>query len=270
MIHPYIPGLLEIGRNAADEILNIYAQENLFVEIKGDNSPLTAADRAAHKIIKAGLTNLTPEIPMVSEEDESNWSTMQWPVNEKYWVIDPLDGTKEFIKRNGEFSVNIALVENGYPIVTVVVLPAHYCTYYAASGKGSFRLDWGSGQTEQIKAKPANLQDQALRVVVSRSHLDDTTKSILAGLNEPVPTPLGGSMKFTRISEGLADFYPRFGPTMAWDTAAPQLVLEEAGGHLLDWETKQRKQYLRQGLKNGYFVAAGKLEGLDEFMHYAL
>ena len=270
MIHPLIEGLLDIGQKAADAILEIYAQENLFIEVKADDSPLTAADRAAHQIIKAGLTGLTPEIPMVSEEDESNWASMQWPVDEKYWVIDPLDGTKEFIKRNGEFSVNIALVENGYPTLSVVVLPAHHCTYFATTGKGSYRLDWVCDHPVRIKAKDARLEDHALRVVVSRSHLDDTTKKILGGLNDPVPTPLGGSMKFTRIAEGLADFYPRFGPTMAWDTAAPQLVLEEAGGRLLDWETKLRKQYLRKGLKNGYFVAAGKLKGLDEFMHYAI
>ena len=249
--------LIDIAREAGDAILNVYNDpSSIEVQQKSDKSPLTKADKAANDVIVTALAHHFPEIPIISEENK------QIEYEERkdfdlYWVVDPLDGTKEFIRRNGEFTVNIALCKKDRPIAGIVSVPVHQEYYYAIRGFGAFKgaLEF----KKRLNAKSFGMKDRDLTVMVSRSHLNDATESYLAKLNAPKTLPAGSSLKFMRIAEGQADLYPRLGPTMEWDTAAAQIVLEEAGGSLIDWETKSPMKYNKQNLLNPHFVATGDL-----------
>ena len=245
-------GVIAVARAAAAEILAIY-QSEFAVRHKDDRSPLTAADLAAHHCIVDGLRKLTPDIPVLSEESAGittaqrrGWSTL--------WLVDPLDGTREFVKRNGEFTVNIALIEQGVTTYGVVQAPVTGALWHGGQRDGAFRRDGDGGdQTLRVRAPAA----APLRVAASRSHRDERTALFIERMGEIEPIGLGSSLKFCRLAEGGIDVYPRFGPTSEWDTAAAQAVLEGAGGAVLDLQGRPFRYNQRDTLLNGEFVAIG-------------
>ncbi len=247
--------VLDIARRAGAAILAVYARD-FEVEAKADRSPLTEADLAAHALIRDGLAALAPGIPLLSEESapEDLTERRSW---QRYWLVDPLDGTREFVKRNGEFTVNIALIESGRAVFGVVYAPVLDALYWAQAGQGSW-LCTADGEDVQLSVqKPA---PRPLRVAVSRSHLDPKSAAMIQHLQQPLQVPLGSSLKFCRLAEGQVDLYPRFGPTGEWDTAAGQCVLEEAGGAVLDLEGQALRYNQREGLINPDFIALGDVE----------
>ena len=251
-----IQEIIKIAEQAGNAILEIY-HKDFSIEYKDDKSPLTDADKVSNQIIVDALKQLTPEIPIISEENKlidyserKNWI--------KCWVVDPIDGTKEFIKKNGEFTVNIALIENGEPILSVLSVPAQNKVFYAEKGCGSFVIE--NGNVKIIKINDS-ITD-TIRIVGSRSH---QTPELLAYVEEQKLkyknvefVAAGSSLKFCLIAENKADVYPRLGPTMEWDTAAGQLIATEAGAEVLVWETKQVLNYNRENLLNPYFVVQPK------------
>lgn len=249
--------LISISKAAAHEVMAIYNDEARFgkVDAKADNSPLTLADKAAHRIICQQLTKLTPDIPILSEEGKkiSVEERQQWT---KFWLVDPLDGTKEFIKRNGEFTINIALVENGRPILGVVHIPVTNITYYGFEKGGAFKVMNG---VPPISINVTNFQKQQknLRFVCSRSHMSDEVRNYLQKFKEPITLSMGSSLKFMLIAEGKADIYPRLAPTMEWDTAAAQIIVEAAGGKVLKYENRSPLIYNKSNLLNPHFIALG-------------
>ncbi|MFT3757159.1 MAG: 3'(2'),5'-bisphosphate nucleotidase CysQ [Pseudoxanthomonas sp.] len=249
--------VIAIAREAADAIMAVYA-EPFEVESKADDSPLTRADLAAHHIISEGLTRLTPDWPVLSEEaSDIPWSVRsEWPT---YWLVDPLDGTREFVKRNGEFTVNIALIEDNQPIFGVVLAPVTGEVWHAAQGQVALHRDRHGGDVVLRTRRPAG---SPLQVAASRSHIDARTEALLARVaaqyDGGVETvALGSSLKFCRIAEGALDLYPRFGPTSEWDTAAAQCILEAAGGALLAADGRAFRYNRRESLLNGDFIALG-------------
>ena len=243
--------VLQLARDAGAAIMRIYA-EGFSVEQKEDLSPLTAADMAAHRLIVAGLAALTPEIPVLSEESSDiPWSERwQW---RRYWLVDPLDGTREFVKKNGEFTVNIALIEQDAPVFGVVYAPALDELYYGVRGVGAYLRDEGE-DVPVIARRPAFAP---LRVAASRSHLDARTAAAIGRMGEVETIGLGSSLKFCRLAEGCLDIYPRFGPTSEWDTAAGQCVLEAAGGAVLELDGAPLTYNRKDSLLNPDFIALG-------------
>jgi 3'(2'), 5'-bisphosphate nucleotidase len=245
-------GVLAIARTAADEILSVYDGE-FAVDHKDDRSPLTAADLAAHHAIVDGLRQLTPDIPVLSEESAHEVPAerrRRWP---RLWVVDPLDGTREFIKRNGEFTVNIALVEHGVATFGVVLAPVTGVAWHGGAAMGSCRRS-AEGERELHVRAPAAAP---LRVAASRSHRDARTEAFLGAMGDIEPVGLGSSLKFCLIAEGGLDAYPRFGPTSEWDTAAAQAVLEGAGGRVVDLQGRPFRYNQRDTILNGEFIALG-------------
>lgn len=248
-----LPEIVAIARDAGKAILEVYDGE-FDVETKGDGSPLTTADRRAHELIEARLKALTPELPVLSEESAEIpvEQRQQW---RRYWLVDPLDGTKEFIKRNGEFTVNIALIEEGRPVLGVVYTPVKDITHSAARGVGACRQE-GDGAPVPIRVRPLDLE--AVAMVASRSHAGDALKDFqrrLAEQAEKIETVgMGSSLKICLVAEGKADIYPRLGPTSEWDTAAAQCVLETAGGTMTDIDGRPLI-YNKESLLNPWFLA---------------
>jgi len=249
-----------IAREAGNIIMALYSRD-YSVSDKDDFSPLTEADKAANQLIVNRLRELTPLIPILSEEAVLEFSR---PNKEGcYWLVDPLDGTKEFISRNGEFTVNIALIENGLPILGVVYLPAYDVLYSAAFGLGAYKEDH-AGLRSRITVK-SRLAGRPVRVVSSRSHTDQKLQEWLMRYQNPSFIIKGSSIKFCLVAEGLADIYPRFGTTSFWDTAAAHCVLEEAGGVVVNLGG-QRLSYNPEGsYLNPHFVAAGDGQHRDFF-----
>lgn len=219
--------IVALSRQAGDAIMAIYADPTNAVMTKADNSPLTQADLAADKVIKAGLEKLQLGWPVLTEESAQIDFTERkdW---HRFWLVDPLDGTKEFVKRNGEFTVNIALIENGVPILGVVYAPVLDVCYYAAKGVGAFVKRNAAAEQAIHTKSPADGED--IKVVASRSHADERTVALLQKLGSHECISMGSSLKFCLVAEGVAHFYPRLGPTMEWDTAAAHAVVNEAGG----------------------------------------
>ncbi|MFI0474374.1 3'(2'),5'-bisphosphate nucleotidase CysQ [Halomonas sp. HMF6819] len=218
-----------LAQKAGEAILAVYRRE-IEVTFKTDQSPLTEADLRANEVILAGLAQLTPETPVLSEESVERFDG-PGPAG-TYWLVDPLDGTREFIKRNDEFTVNIALIHQGEPVLGVVVAPALGKRYLAGRGLGAFKAE-GEGAWQPIRCAEFD-PARGYRVLGSRSHQDPRLKAWLDALGEHEITPLGSSLKACLIAEGRADVYPRFGPTSLWDTAAAQAVVEQAGGMIVD------------------------------------
>lgn len=247
----------EIARRAGAAIMEIYRQESDFqVEKKDDDSPLTIADRTANQIINEGLKQLPVQYPIVSEENK----TVPYAERKDYayfWLVDPLDGTKEFIKRNGEFTVNIALVYEHRPILGVVYIPARDELFWAVERAGAFLVK--NGELERLQAPAYRLSDAGLRVVASRSHLNAETQQFIDRLTDPVTISRGSSLKFLALARGEADLYPRLAPTMEWDTGAAQIILEEAGGMVLLPDSRQPLSYNKEELRNPSFIAYGKV-----------
>ena len=244
---------IELSLAAGAAILEVYA-EDFPVEMKADDSPLTQADLASHRIIVAGLHALAPDIPVLSEEGaDIPWSVRRtW---NRHWLVDPLDGTREFVKKNGEFTVNIALIENGRPVLGVVYAPVFDYLLHAEAGAGAF-LRLPGGDVGAFSRRPATAP---LRVAASRSHLDPRTAAALGRMGETERHGLGSSLKFCRIAEGRMDVYPRFGPTSEWDTAAGQCVLEAAGGAVLRLDGTPLVYNRKENILNPDFIALGDL-----------
>ncbi len=245
-------GCCAIARTAGRAILDIY-QSDFAVERKQDNSPLTAADLAAHRAIVDGLHVLTPQIPVLSEESavQVPWSERRQRV--RYWLVDPLDGTREFVKRNGEFTVNIALIEEHRPVLGVVYAPVLDEMFWAWRGGHALGQDEQSGKVE-LRTRP---RATPLVVAGSRSHADPRTLAALDKLGPHELKPLGSSLKFCRAAQGQVDLYIRYGLTSEWDTAAGQCVLEQAGGGVTLMSGEALRYNTKESLLNPDFVAFG-------------
>jgi 3'(2'), 5'-bisphosphate nucleotidase len=244
--------LVAVARRAGAVILDIYNRDFQSTQ-KSDRSPVTEADTAAEAVILAALAKLAPGIPVVAEEQAAA-DGLPVSAAERFFLVDPLDGTKEFIAKNGEFTVNIALIEHGRATLGVVYLPATDACYAAADGRAERRL--GAGTAEPIAARVAPAA--GLTMAISRSHADGEVERAKArGLNVAGTIVAGSSLKFCRLAEGVADLYPRFGTTMEWDTAAGQAVLDAAGGRV---ETVDGAPLLygKAGFKNPHFIAYGR------------
>jgi 3'(2'), 5'-bisphosphate nucleotidase len=244
--------LLQLAHQAGDAILAIY-NTDFEVEHKQDNSPLTAADTAAHHLIVSTLEKLTPDIPVLSEESSKvPFSTrQQW---QRYWLIDPLDGTREFVKRNGEFTVNIALIEGQIPTLGVVHAPVLGTTYYGVRGEGAWKME------ADRPARSIRVTDQCakpVRVAGSRSHAGDSLLRFLEQLGDHELVSMGSSLKLCLVAEGKADIYPRLGPTSEWDTAAAQAVVEAAGGRVTTLDMQPLEYNTKDSLLNPYFLVFG-------------
>ena len=248
----WVEGAKELARAAGEAIMAIYHEsaQDALVATKQDNSPLTRADLAAHQVIVAGLSRLTPDIPVVSEEgsqiDRSHLA------DARFWLVDPLDGTKEFLARNGEFTVNIALVEQGRPVFGVVNAPAIGVTYWGGDGLGAWRET--ARKREPIRVAEWPVAGEPVRVVASKSHLNGETEAYIAGLGAHELVQAGSSLKFCRIAEGSADVYPRLAPTCEWDTAAAQAVVEAAGGVVMQPDGSSLV-YGKPDVLNPWFIA---------------
>lgn len=244
--------VIALAEDAGHRILEIY-ETDFDVTHKSDNSPLTEADMAAHNAIDAGLAILTPELPILSEESAhipfSERSTWQ-----RYWLVDPLDGTREFVKRNGEFTVNIALIDNHEPVLGVIYTPVSGVTYYAARGYGAYKK-LPQGVPERIHTR----EKQPGRVMVagSRSHSGDSLHAFLGRIGDYDIISMGSSLKSCLVAEGRADIYPRLGPTSEWDTAAAQCIVEEAGGRVTELDRTPLRYNTKDSLLNPHFLVSG-------------
>ncbi|MGY6555653.1 MAG: 3'(2'),5'-bisphosphate nucleotidase CysQ [Wenzhouxiangella sp.] len=242
---------------AGAAIMEIYANPKRFdTQHKDDDSPLTAADLAANKILVARLQELTPDIPILSEESkQAPWHERKhW---ERCWVVDPLDGTKEFLKRNDEFTVNVALVRDQQPIMGVVYAPALQKWYFAARHEGAWRQE-GQGVMDRIQVaeKPAG---RPWRVVGSRSHNTPEVDAFVANLGDAEMVSMGSSLKLCLVADGTADVYPRLGPTSEWDTCAAQAIVEQAGGQVLNAESGGPLRYnTRESVLNPHFIVCAR------------
>ncbi len=244
----------QLAIQAGEAILEIYSREKTDVNVKEDGSPVTIADSISNNLIINGLRKQYPDIPALSEESVDSFP-LQDPI-EMYWLIDPLDGTKEFIAKNGEFTVNIALVDNGNVLFGVVYAPVLDLLYSAWRGNGAFRVE--NGKRHNIKVSEAN-SSSAWRVLGSRSHSSERFNSWIQQLDSVSCKSKGSSLKFCLIAEGVADLYPRLGPTSIWDTAAGHCILQEAGGSVQSLESGEELTYgYPFKLINPDFVAIGK------------
>jgi len=253
-----LTGIKAISKMAGEVILAVYNRnESIKISNKEDNSPLTEADLAAHQIIISELKKLTPGIPVLSEESATiSWEERQtWT---RYWLVDPLDGTKEFINRNGEFTVNIALIDEHVPVLGVVYIPVTKTLYSGGLGLGAFREE--NGKEIRIQVKDTKL-DEAAKIVASRSHRGEELDRWLEKVGKSFPAvellSMGSSLKICLVAEGAADIYPRLALTSEWDTAAAQAVLEAAGGTLLDVDFRVYRYNLKEDILNPYFFAIG-------------
>ena len=242
---------LEAAVKAGENIMEVYnSTESINYEKKADDSPLTIADKKSHNTIMDYLKDT--DIDIISEESKSieyqerkNW--------EEYWLIDPLDGTKEFIKKNGEFTVNIALIKNNKPHLGIVYCPVKKILYWNDNDKKVFKRE--KKETHAIKKrKPINENEEGLRIVVSRSHMSEETSEYVNKLTRPELISCGSSLKFLYIADNKADIYPRFGPTMEWDTAAAHSILNALEIHVINLDTGRELSYNKENLLNPYFI----------------
>tara|TARA_B100001029_G_C15061045_1_gene458508 strand:+ start:638 stop:1456 length:819 start_codon:yes stop_codon:yes gene_type:complete len=258
-----IDSVKDIACLAGDAIMDIYST-NFDFQLKDDNSPLTKADETSNKIILESLKETTPNIPVLSEEssnisfeERASWGT--------YWLVDPLDGTKEFIKKNGEFTVNIALIENNTPIFGVIRVPALSVTYWGGAGIGSMK-EIDQNIVKNIHVSKFNSEN--IRVISSRSHKNKILNSYLKSLGFTEEIHVGSSLKFCLLAEGKADFYPRLGPTSEWDTAAGEAILKFSGGFMLSDEGIKMAYNVSESLLNPYFLASSNEKLIEKFIGY--
>ena len=246
--------LIEIIYKAGEKVMEIYQSSDFEIKYKNDDSPLTIADQVSNDIICNSLHTLYPQIPILSEEGaEIPFSKRKkW---QSLWVIDPIDGTKEFIKKNGEFTLNIALIEKNNPTVGLVYAPCIKKLWYG-SDQGSFKVSKGKKSKISINSK---CNDDLINIVSSRSHSNPMVKTFLNQFKNYNIVNMGSSIKICLVADGTADIYPRLAPTMEWDTAAAHAVLKYAGGSLIDLDTKKEMIYNRKNLKNSNFVANSNL-----------
>jgi len=251
-LRDWLQPVTEIAKEAGERILEIYGTD-FAVEHKDDRSPLTAADLAANQTIVSRLAELTPEIPILSEESATV------PFEERkhwhcYWLIDPLDGTREFVKRNGEFTVNIALIKEHRPVMGIVYVPVSGLTYYACSGAGAYKRHPGQDD-QRIQAR--KLTNGPVVVAGSRSHRGDSLNRFLENIGDYEIISMGSSLKICLVAEGTADIYARLGPTSEWDTAAAQCVVEEAGGFVTELTMQPLPYNTKESILNPQFLVFG-------------
>ncbi|MDO6443719.1 3'(2'),5'-bisphosphate nucleotidase CysQ [Marinobacter sp. 2_MG-2023] len=245
-----LPDVIKVADEASTKVLHIY-QSDFRVSYKEDESPITAADVASHEIIVKGLRNISRDIPILSEEGmQASWEERKhW---RRFWLVDPIDGTKEFTQRTGEFTVNIAMIEDGVPVMGVVTAPALKEAFWGIKGEGAHKRD-RTGQVHRIRvAEPPATK----RVVASKNHMNDETRDFIRALGAHKTIQAGSSLKLCRIAEGHADLYPRMGPTSEWDTAAAHAVLLAAGGNVNTMDGESLR-YGKEDVLNPYFIAAG-------------
>ena len=253
-----IEQLISIVRKADAEILEVYNSADQEIEYKADDTPLTEADKRSNKTITDGLREYFPDIPVISEENETV-SAAERKTWEKFFLVDPLDGTKEFIKRNGEFTVNIALIENGIPVVGVISIPVKGLIYYGEKEKGAFCVRGKEPSSEPVTCLSISTGTDRLIAAVSRSHLSGKTEEIIKRLDAGTVSA-GSSLKFMMVAEGKADFYPRLGPTCEWDTAAGEAIAGAAGAVVCDLSGRPLK-YNKESLKHdGFLVCNSELK----------
>lgn len=246
-----LPDVIHIADEAGERVLHIY-QSDFEVQFKEDKSPITAADVASHDVIVRGLRALTPDTPILSEEG----ATIPWEERQHwntFWLIDPIDGTREFTQRSGEFTVNIALIENGEPVLGVVTAPALKEAFWGMKGEGAYKRDRTGKVHRMAGAEPHAVK----RVVASKNHLNEGTREFIETLGEHELVQAGSSLKFCRIAEGRADVYPRLGSTCEWDTAAAHAVLVAAGGRV-ETLAGVPLTYGKEDLLNPFFIAHGR------------
>ena len=253
----------KIAAEASLQILDIYIREDVQIKTKKDLTPLTQADMASHHHILDRLQQLTPDIPILSEENAEEINANERLGWNRYWLVDPLDGTKEFIAQNGEFTVNIALIENNQPTIGVVTVPAKKISYFAARGEGAFKAgpDEKPHKIHCTQCADFNSTTQEkTRIVSSRRTGLEKLQDFLSSIPQHETIAMGSSIKMCLIAEGAADIYPRLGPTSEWDTAASQCIVEEAGGAIVNFETQQALQYgAKENLLNPEFLTVGIL-----------
>ncbi len=249
-----IDKICSIAVKAGHAILEIYAQD-FDVEYKDDRSPLTEADKASHRIIQEALLKRYPAIPVLSEEGKGipYEERKDW---ERFWLVDPLDGTKEFVKRNGEFTVNIALIEGDRPVAGVIYIPVENRLFYGTVGEGAWSRN-GDGETVPIHVRETPSAG-GLVVVQSRSHPSEALRDYMEKLNIKESISRGSSLKLCAVADGSADIYPRLGPTWEWDTGAGHAIVEAAGGHVVDLEKKPLR-YNKEVIKNDHFIVVSDL-----------
>jgi 3'(2'), 5'-bisphosphate nucleotidase len=246
-----------IARAAGAATLTIYRQNDFGIVLKSDDSPVTKADLAANTVITEGLLALEPNVPILSEE------SAEIPYDERknyayLWCVDPIDGTKEFIARNDEFTVNIALIHQHRPILGVIYAPALDLMFFAVQDFGAFQVE--NGVEKRLSVSSYRLSDAGLRIPISRSFLTEGTKNyIQTHFKNPILTPKGSTLKLCMLAAGLFDLYVLYGRTNEWDTAAADIIIWEAGGQLLDLETNTAMRYNRPNLKNPNFIVYGKV-----------
>ena len=253
-----LDSIINVSKNAGQSILDIYNDENKFnnIEIKKDNSPLTLADKASNNIICSSLKKLYPDIPILSEEGTTidYYERKKW---NNFWLIDPLDGTKEFIKRNGEFTVNIALIKDSKPILGVVYAPVLDITWYGSKDIGSFKIE-GDSNSKKINVINSIDNNKNIKIVSSRSHSNNPKlKEYTSQFNKFELIKMGSSIKICLVADGSAHYYPRFGPTMEWDTAAAHAIVKYAGGNILNINSKLELRYNKENLLNPGFLVHG-------------
>ena len=255
--------IFEVIKKAGNEILKVYSGNDFQVETKSDKTPLTIADKKSNKVIINGLMKLFPELPLLSEESKKKpyYDRKKW---QYLWLIDPLDGTKEFIKKNGEFSINLALIKDRKPIFGILYLPVLGLFYYAGKGYGAYKID-RIGRVNQLpinsNGKNFEKNNKNIKCIIfSRSHYTEETKQFVEKIKKQFSKvqmiSVGSAMKLAYLAEGKADIYPRLAPTMEWDIAAGQTILEESGGKVLDFYKKIPLMYNKEDLRNPWFVAS--------------
>ena len=247
-IKKFIPLIIDAARDAGIKILEVYNSEDFGVEEKGDHSPLTKADQWAHQTIveklkETGLPILSEEGAKTPYEERKEW--------ESFWMVDPLDGTKEFIKKNGEFTVNIALIHKQQPVLGVVYAPVLDKLYFGGEGVGAFKSE---DMDPQIELKLIKHEKGPTRIVASRSHLNEETKNYIEQYKDAETVSMGSSLKFMLIADSEADIYPRFAPTMEWDTAAANAILRGLDVEVISMEDNQPLRYNKENLLNPYFL----------------
>jgi 3'(2'), 5'-bisphosphate nucleotidase len=243
-----LKALQQLVHQAGEAIMQVYQTADFGIETKKDDSPVTKADLDAHYLIVDSLAKLTPHIAIVSEEDPASQIVPQ--THNCYWLIDPLDGTKEFINRNGQFTVNLALIEDNAPSFGFVSTPIDQTLYWGGKHLGAWRL-----RDNSIEPLQTQTQQSPQRVVASKSHLNQATRDFIANLGHTTLVQAGSSLKLLRIAEGEADIYPRLAPTCEWDTAAAQAVLEGAGGKVTQIDGSPM-EYGKANILNPHFVAS--------------
>lgn len=245
-----IHNIIRLVNKAANKVMEIYAQNSVQITEKADFTPVTAADLASNEILVSGLKNLFPTIPIVSEEENI---TQNITDKDTCWLVDPLDGTKEFLAKNGEFTINVALIVNKQPEFGVIAVPAEGIVVFAQRGEGLW--EQSGGQIRKIAIPTSQEKTTARRLVCSRSHLNASSEDFMKKIPEVELLRRGAAIKYLMLSQKQADIYPRFGRTMEWDTAAGQIILEEAGGTIVQYSDGSPLTYMKPDFVNDSFVA---------------